>query len=121
MSPLLNFIMKRGRVNMYFVVNVLELISFCIFLLFIVGFGLWYLYLNLSDYINNIKHTKKQKKQIEINKEKATEIIDKFEDLLAINDIKIPNKEREGNEEEACIYGSDYYNLEESIIEILNR
>ena len=105
---------------MYFVVNVIELISFCIFLLFIVGLCLWYLCLNLGDYINNIKYTKKRKK-IEINKEKTTEIIDKFEDLLAINDIKIPNKEREENEEEACIYGSDYYNLKESIIEILNR
>ena len=109
---------------MYFVIDVVGIISFCICLLSIIGFCIWYLCLNLGDYIDNIKHTKKQKKQpkqLDINKEKAIEIIDEFEDLLVVNDIKIPNADREGNEDEACIYGSDYYNLEESIIEILNR
>ena len=109
---------------MYFVIDVVGIISFCICLLSIIGFCIWYLCLNLGDYIDNIKHTKKQKrqsKQLEINKEKAVEIIDEFEDLLVVNDIKIPNADREENEDEACIYGSDYYNLEESIIEILNR
>ena len=109
---------------MYFVIDVVETISFCLFLILMIVFCIWYLCLNLDDYIDNIKHTKKQKrqsKQLEINKEKAIEIIDEFEDLLVVNDIKIPNADREGNEDEACIYGSDYYNLEESIIEILNR
>ena len=109
---------------MYFVIDVVGIISFCICLLSIIGFCIWYLCLNLGDYIDNIKHIKKQKrqsKQLEINKEKAIQIIDEFEDLLVVNDIKIPNADREENEDEACIYGSDYYNLEESIIEILNR
>ena len=109
---------------MYFGIDVVEIISFYIFLIFIIGFCIWYLCLNLGDYIDNIKHTKKQKrqsKQLEINKEKAIEIIDEFEDLLVVNDIKIPNADREENDDEACIYGSDYYNLEKSIIEILNR
>ena len=115
---------------MYFVIDVVEIISFCICLLSIIGFCIWYLCLNLDDYIDNIKYTKKQKKkkkqekqlkESEINRKKAIEIIDEFEDLLAINDIKIPNVDREGNEDEACIYGSDYYNLEDSIIEILSR
>lgn len=108
---------------MYFVIDVVEIISFCIFLIFVIGFCIWYLCLILCDYINNLKNTKKQKrqsKQLEINKEKAIKIIDEFENLLVVNDIKIPNNERKGNEDEACIYGKDYYNLEESIIEILN-
>ena len=37
------------------------------------------------------------------------------------NDIKIPNEERCGNEDEGCIYGTDYYNLEDKIAEILDN
>lgn len=109
---------------MYFMVDVGETIFWWIGLIFIIGLGIWYLCLNLSNYIDNIRCVKSEKrksKNLESNKEKAIEIIDEFEDLLAINDIKIPNVDREGNEDEACIYGSDYYSLEESIIEILNK
>ena len=49
----------------------------------------------------------------------AIKIIDLFEELLAEYDIQIPNDEREGEEYEACIYGSDYYALEDNITELL--
>ena len=37
------------------------------------------------------------------------------------NNIKIPNKDRKGTEDEACIYGMQYYELEDSILNILNN
>ena len=58
---------------------------------------------------------------MEKNRELAIKIIDEFENLLAEKNIKIPNNEREGNMDEACIYGSDYYTLEDNILEILNN
>lgn len=63
----------------------------------------------------------KIKKEEANNKEIAIKIIDEFEELLAKNDIKIPSKDREGAEDEACIYGTEYYELEDSIIDILNN
>ena len=42
-----------------------------------------------------------------------------FEELLAEHNIMIPSADREGREEEACIYGDAYYELEEGITEIL--
>ena len=51
----------------------------------------------------------------------ANKIIDKFEDLLEEHEIKIPNEERDNNEDEASIYGKDYYNLEDEITEILDN
>ena len=35
------------------------------------------------------------------------------------HDIEIPSEDREGREEEACIYGDAYYELEDGIVEIL--
>lgn len=58
---------------------------------------------------------------MEYSRKLAIKIIDKFEELLAKYDIKLPNNEREGNEEEACIYGTDYYDLEDKITEIINE
>lgn len=49
----------------------------------------------------------------------ACMIVDLFEDLLAEYNIYIPNDEREGEEDEACIYGDDYYALEDQITELL--
>lgn len=51
----------------------------------------------------------------------AIKIIDKFEELLNKYNIKLPNDEREGNEEEASIYGKDYFNLEDEITNILDN
>jgi len=53
------------------------------------------------------------------NEKIASDIIHKFEELLAENGIKIPNSERTGDETEACIFGTDYYALESAIADIL--
>lgn len=106
------------------IIGILFLISFSIKIIALIAIGFWYLCVNLSDYISetrSVRNKKRKSKQLEINKEKAVEIIDKFEELLAINNLKIPNLDREESEGEAYIYGSDYYDLEECIIEILNR
>lgn len=58
---------------------------------------------------------------MEENRKIANKIIDMFEELLKEHEIKIPNEERCGNEDEACIYGTDYYNLEDKIAEILDN
>lgn len=58
---------------------------------------------------------------MEENRKVANKIMDMFEELLKEHEIKIPNKERCGNEDEACIYGTDYYNLEDKITEILDN
>lgn len=51
----------------------------------------------------------------------AISIIDLFEDFLEDKGIWIENDEREGEEGEACIFGSDYYGLEDAIVEILKN
>ncbi len=58
---------------------------------------------------------------MEKNRELAIEIISKFEELLSKKDIKIPNDEIENEEDEACIYGKDYYELEDEITELLDN
>ena len=63
--------------------------------------------------------TLKNKKRMD-NREKAIQIIEQFENLLSEKNIKIPSEDSENNENEACIYGTEYYELEDSIIEILN-
>ncbi|HOW72824.1 MAG TPA: hypothetical protein PKY77_19670 [Phycisphaerae bacterium] len=52
-------------------------------------------------------------------RELAFAIIGDFEELLAENDIRIPSADREGREEEACIYGTEYYLLEDAGTDIL--
>ena len=52
-------------------------------------------------------------------RELAFAIIGDFEELLAQHDIMIPSADREGREEEACIYGTEYYLLEDAITDIL--
>ena len=49
----------------------------------------------------------------------ALKIIDIFEGLLAEHEIYIPSEDREGEPDEACIYGCEYYDLEDSITELL--
>jgi hypothetical protein len=51
----------------------------------------------------------------------AIAIIDEFEDLLAEKDILIPSADRQGREEEACIYGSEYWRLEDTITDMLAK
>jgi hypothetical protein len=52
-------------------------------------------------------------------RELAILICDEFEELLAEKDIMIDSSDREGRPEEACLYGSEYYALEDAIVEIL--
>ena len=49
----------------------------------------------------------------------AIRILDEFEDLLDEKNVAIPSSDREGREEEARLYGSEYYPLEDAITEIL--
>jgi hypothetical protein len=44
---------------------------------------------------------------------------EEFEDLLGDKDIMVDSADREGREEEACLYGSEYYALEDGVVEIL--
>lgn len=62
-------------------------------------------------------------KENEVNnevKEKAIAILDSFENLLEEKDITIPSDDREGEESEARLFGSEYYNLEDEIINIIS-
>jgi len=54
-------------------------------------------------------------------REMAIVILDEFEELLAEHDIVIPSEDREGREEEACLYGSQYYDLEDEIVSLLTQ
>ena len=59
---------------------------------------------------------------MEREREIAIEILDEFEELLAAKGIKIPSDDREsGGENEACLYGSEYYELEDAIADILKK
>ena len=49
----------------------------------------------------------------------ANKICDLFEDLLDEHGIDIPDDDREGYEEEAHLYGTTYYDLEDAISELL--
>lgn len=55
------------------------------------------------------------------SRETATEILREFEELLYKKCIKIPSEDRTGEKEEACLYGVEYYTLEDSIMEILEK
>ena len=51
----------------------------------------------------------------------ADDIIDIFEELLNRLDITLPDKWREGEEDEARIFGDTYYELENKIVERLRK
>ena len=51
----------------------------------------------------------------------ADDIIDIFDELLDRLDITIPDKWREGEEDEARIFGDTYYELENKIVERLRK
>ena len=51
----------------------------------------------------------------------ADDIIDIFEELLDRLNITIPDKWREGEEDEARIFGDTYYELENKIVERLRK
>ena len=49
----------------------------------------------------------------------AIMILDIFEGMLEEKGIMIPDEDREGDEGEACLYGSTYYELEDAVTELL--
>lgn len=49
----------------------------------------------------------------------SAEIADIFDSLLADNDIIVPDEDREGNEDEAPLYGATYSDFEDGITEQL--
>lgn len=49
----------------------------------------------------------------------SADICSIFEDLLADYDIYIPSEDREGEEGEACLYGTEYSAIEDGVTEIL--
>ena len=52
----------------------------------------------------------------------AVAILERFEDLLSKHDIYIPDDDREDdNEDEGCLYGTTYYELEDEITELLHE
>jgi hypothetical protein len=55
------------------------------------------------------------------DKEMAIRMIDEFEDLLEKYNLKIPNEDREGNKEEANIYGKEYYKLEDKLTKLIKE
>ena len=80
-----------------------------------------------SDYQNGVTNytlsTDSSSKIGQSSKERriAIEIMNEFEELLHKHNILIPDADREGHSDEACIYGSTYYELEGKIICILNK
>ena len=52
--------------------------------------------------------------------EVAAEVVRTFEELLSRKEIKIPSRDREGDEDEACLFGPEYRELEERVLEILS-
>lgn len=51
----------------------------------------------------------------------SAQICDVFENLLESEDITIPDDQREGAEEEARLFGMKYYEVEDSIKDILRK
>ena len=52
----------------------------------------------------------------------AVAILERFEDLLDKHDIHIPDDDRDDdNEDEGCLYGTAYYDLEDEITELLHE
>lgn len=49
----------------------------------------------------------------------SADICGYLEDFLSDHDIFIPNEEREGDEEEACLYADDYTEIEDFVTEEL--
>lgn len=72
------------------------------------------------DYCKNYDNVDFRNDDVDL-RNTADDIIDIFEELLNRLDITIPDKWREGEEDEARIFGDTYYELEEKIIERLRK
>ena len=74
----------------------------------------WYEELNRKEEKNTMNNTNNLI-------DTAADIIDIFEELLDRLDITLPDKWREGEEDEARIFGDTYYELENKIVERLRK
>lgn len=82
----------------------------------------YYEELNRKEEKNTMKNTNAAAKLNEANlANTADDIIDIFEELLDRLDITIPDKWREGEENETRIFGDTYYELENKIVERLRK
>ena len=78
-----------------------------------------------SNYSNSINcydntYSDQEPKTIKL-REYSVDICELFEDLLEDNDITIPDEEREGEPNEARLYGTTYADLEYGVLNILNE
>ena len=63
----------------------------------------------------------KEKNNVISIREYACGILNVFEDLLDEHGIDIPDKNREGEEDEAHLFGDAYYATEDRVVEILTE
>lgn len=77
---------------------------------------------NYSNSVNCYENTysDQEPKTIKL-REYSVDICELFEDLLEENDITIPDEEREGEPNEARLYGTTYADLEYRVLNILNE
>ena len=73
------------------------------------------------DYPFWLKRRVNMERGISKEREVSIEIMDLFEEFLEEKNITIPSDDRSGDESEARIYGSEYYELEDGITDILVR
>ncbi len=94
-----------------FIINVTDFIEIIVFLLI----------LFIVLIFKNLKKIYRKNRKNTLNRELAIKIIDEFENLLSIYNIKLPSEDGENDETEACIFGKNYYELEDNITEILDN
>lgn len=70
---------------------------------------------DIDNYVSNLSNNKTKNKSLNLSIFFASEIIDIVEEVLCEEKIYIESNERTGDESEACIYGSVYYDLENKI------
>lgn len=94
-----------------FIINITDFIEILVFLLI----------LFIVLIFKKLKSIYKKNKKSTQNRNLAIRIIDEFENLLSMYNIKLPSEDRENDETEACIFGKNYYELEDNITEILDN
>ncbi len=78
---------------------------------------------DIKDYYEELNRKEEENTMNTTNNltDTADDIIDIFEELLDRLNITLPDKWREGEEDEARIFGDTYYELENKIIERLRK
>ena len=78
---------------------------------------------DIKDYYEGLNRQEEENTMDTTNNliDTADDIIDIFEELLDRLNITLPDKWREGEEDEARIFGDTYYELENKIVERLRK